>query len=228
MTIRVINSEGAVNFIQARRETGVILSALNLFMLGFLREHPEFPDSAVFWCDGLVGALYTKLKRGSIKRLRGVEMLKAVLTANKGRSGCVLGSCSDSAKKVLAQYGIVVREHYSLDSLNIDNFDCSSMSLSSDFVLVTLPSPKQELLSLKLAGVPANSKKHFYCIGGALNMLSHPELDCPRYLQVLGLEFVFRLRTDTARRISRLFQSFFRAVRNIRVLATYKVVVINQ
>jgi UDP-N-acetyl-D-mannosaminuronic acid transferase (WecB/TagA/CpsF family) len=228
MTIQIIDSEGAVNFIQARRETGVVLSALNLFMLGFLRKHPEFPNNAVFWCDGLMGALYMRLKGGSTKRLRGVEMLKAALAANKGRSACILGSCSDSAKKSLAQHGVVVAQHYSLDSLNLDNFDFSSMSLSSDFVLVTLPSPKQELLSLKLADVPTNSNKHFYCIGGALNMLSHPELDCPKYLQVLGLEFVFRLRTDTARRINRLFQSFFGAVRNVRGLASYKVVVINR
>jgi hypothetical protein len=228
MTIQVIDSESAVNFIQARGETGVILSALNLFMLGFLRQHPEFPNSAVFWCDGLMGELYMKLKGCSTKRLRGVEMLKAALVGNKGRSACILGSCSDSARKALAQRGIELTQHYTLDSLNLDTFDCSSMSLSSDLVLVTLPSPKQELLSLRLADVPTNSNKHFYCIGGALNMLSHPELDCPRYLQVLGLEFVFRLRTDTARRINRLFQSFFGALRNLRRLARYKVVVINR
>lgn len=228
MIIQVIDSEVAVNFIQARRESGVVLSALNLFMLGFLRQHPKFPNDAVFWCDGLMGALYIKLKGGSTKRLRGVEMLKTALKANKGRSACILGSCSDSAKKALAQHGIELTQHYSLDSFDLDSFDCNSVSLSSDFVLVTLPSPKQELLSLKLAAVPAKSNKHFYCIGGALNMLSHPELDCPRYLQILGLEFVFRLKTDTVRRINRLFHSFFGAVRNIPDLVKYKVVVIHR
>jgi hypothetical protein len=228
LTIQIIDSESAVNFIQARRENGVILSALNLFMLSFLRQHPEFPSNAVFWCDGLMGTLYMRLKGCSTKRLRGVEMLKAALLGNGGRSACILGSCSDSAKKALAQRGIELTQHYSLDSFDLDSFDYSSVSLSSDFVLVTLPSPKQELLSLKLAALPNNSNQNFYCVGGALNMLSHPDLDCPRCLQVLGLEFVFRLKTDTVRRINRLFQSFFGAARNIPDLVKYKVVVIDR
>ncbi len=228
MKIQVINSENATNFIQARRETGVILSALNLFMLGFLRQHPEFPNSAIFWCDGLMGELFMKAKGYSTKKLRGIEMLKAALAANSGRSACIIGSCSDSAKKVLVQHGVEIAQHYSLDSLNLDNFDCSLLSLNSDFVLVTLPSPKQELLSLKLAAIPANSDMHFFCIGGALNMLAHPELDCPRYFRVLGLEFVFRLRTDTVRRMNRLVQSFFSVARNILELAKCELFVINR
>ena len=228
MTIRVIDSESAVNFIQARYETGVILSALNLFMLSFLRQQPEFPKSAVFWCDGLMGALFIKLKGCFTKRLRGVDMLKAALVANKGRSACILGSCSDSARKLLVQRGVELIQHYSLDSFELNSFDYCSVSLTSDFVIVTLPSPKQELLSLKLAALPANSKKHFYCIGGALNMLSHPDLDCPRFLQILGLEFVFRLKTDTVRRINRLCQSFFGAALNISNLAKYNVYVIDR
>lgn len=226
MKIQVLDSEAAVNFIQARHESGLVISALNLFMLSFLRHHPEFPKDAVFWCDGLMGKLYMKLKGCFTRRIRGVEMLKAVLVANKGRSACVLGSCSDLAWKALEQRGVEVAQHYSLDSLNLDTFDFNSISLSSDFVLVTLPSPKQELLSLKLAKQHANSNKHFYCIGGALNMLSNPGLDCPQFLHLLGLEFIFRLRTDTLRRINRLIQSFLGALRNISRLEKYTVVVI--
>ena len=228
MKIQVLDSKAAVNFIQARRESGLVLSALNLFMLGFLRNHPEFPKDAVFWCDGLMGKLYIKLKGCLTKRIRGVEMLKAVLVANKGRSACVLGSCSDSTRKALTHRGVEVAQHYSLDSLNLDTFDFSSISPSSDFVLIALPSPKQELLSMKLAKQPANVNKHFYCIGGALDMLFDPELDCPRFLQLLGLEFIFRLKKDTFRRINRLIQSFFRALLNISRLSNYTVIVISK
>lgn len=228
MKIQVINSKNVTNFIQTHRKTGVILSALNLFMLGFLRQHPEFPNSAIFWCDGLMGALFMKAKGYSTKRLRGIEMLKVALEANSGRSVCIIGSCSDFGKKVLVQHGVEITQHYNLDSLNLDNFDCSSLSLSSDFVLVTLPSPKQELLSLKLASIPANSDMHFFCIGGALNMLAHPELDCPRYFRVLGLEFLFRLRTDTVRRTNRLVKSSFSAAINILELAKCELFVINR
>lgn len=228
MNINVINSQYAVSCIKARRETGVIYTALNLFMLGFLRQYPEFPKNTIYWCDGLMGKLFMKLKGCSIKRMRGVEMLRSALIANTGRTVCILGSCSDAAMNVLAQYGAEVTQHYRLDSLDIDTFNRSSVSLNSDFVLVTLPSPKQELLSLLLAAAPDNSKKNFFCIGGALNMLSHPELDCPPYLQVLGLEFVFRLRSDTVRRIHRLFNSVVEVLKNLPELAKYKVVVSNR
>jgi len=228
MIIRVIDSGSAASFVHARRETGVILSALNLFMLGFLRQYPEFPTRAVFWCDGLMGAVYMALKCSPTNRLRGVDMLTAALKANSGGSACILGSCGESAEKALARFGVEIAQHHSLDFFSLDNFDCGSLDLSSDFVLVTLPSPKQELLALRLAAIPKNMNKHFICIGGALNMLSRPELDCPRFLQILGLEFAFRLKTDTVRRINRLFGSFYSVIRNFVGLYKYKIVVINE
>lgn len=228
MTFKIIDSDYIVNFLHSRSKTGVIISALNLFMLGFLRQHPSFPNSAIFWCDGLMGSVFMRLKGCSTKRLRGVEMLKATLIANKGRAACILGSCNDAANKVLMHNNVEVTQHYSLDSLNLDSFDFSSIFLGSDLVLVTLPSPKQELLSLKLAAIPANHHKHFICIGGALNMLSNPELDCPRYLQISGLEFLFRLRTDPFRRINRLFKSLVLSLLNFSSLKKYKLVIIKK
>lgn len=226
MTIKIISSDNAEQILVNRRGHGMILSALNLFMLGFLKQHRDFPQHAVFWCDGLMGELYILLKGGATKRMRGVEMLKVTLAANKGRSVSILGSCSEEAKAELSARQIHISDHNSLELFNLDIFDCNKITLSSDVVIITLPSPKQELLAIRLASIQANAEVHFYCIGGALNMLANPKLDCPYVLQKLGLEFLFRLRTDTLRRISRLISSLFLALSNARGLLKQNIIVI--
>ncbi len=228
MSIEVIDSEKVTNFIEVRQGSGMIVAAFNLFMIGFLRHHPEFKKNAVFWCDGVMGLVFLKLKNHTIKRLRGVEMLKSVLLANKKRSVCVLGTCTEADKNLLAQYDVKVIQQYELISLNLMTMDISSLTISSDFVLVTLPSPKQELLSLQLSLISHNSNKHFICIGGALNMLSNPKLDCPRYLQIIGFEFLFRLKTDTHRRVKRLLKSLFDAAANLPRLIKCKIFIITK
>ena len=46
------------------------------------------------------------------------------------------------------------------------------------------------------------------CVGGAISMASGDEKPIPEFLDNLGLEFLWRLRTDTYRRVIRLVQSF--------------------
>jgi UDP-N-acetyl-D-mannosaminuronic acid transferase (WecB/TagA/CpsF family) len=46
-----------------------------------------------------------------------------------------------------------------------------------------------------------------FCIGGAINMASGLEKSVPDFLEKLNLEFIWRLRTDTSRRLRRLIVS---------------------
>ncbi len=218
MTIKVIDSVSASQILAGRSGSGMILSALNLFMLGFLKDHSRFPKHTLFWCDGLMGSMYLRAKGVKIEQLRGVEMLKAILEAHKGKNVNVLGSCSENAFTRLKYMNLVVSRHFSLDAFDLESFEAASLVLNSEVVIITLPSPKQELLAMKLAALPSNAAVHFYCIGGALNMLANPEFDCPRVLQKLGFEFLFRLRTDTRRRLRRLLSSASMAFRNISYL----------
>ena len=57
-----------------------------------------------------------------------------------------------------------------------------------------------------------NPKLKILCLGGALNIVSGHEHPVPKFLEDLGLEFFWRLRTDPLRRTKRLFISFFRAI----------------
>jgi hypothetical protein len=223
MTIRVIDSSTSINILQQRQRSGLILSALNLFMLGFFKEQTDFPQSSLFWCDGLLGARFVRAKGIDVKQLRGVDMLRAILAAHKGQDVSVLGSCNAHASACLARSGVSLKDHFSLEGFQPESFVPHDLHLTTQVAIIALPSPKQELLALKLAALPQNAAVNFYCIGGALNMLASPELDCPAGYQKIGLEFVFRLRTDTKRRLRRLFESAAKACSNWKYLCKQSV-----
>ena len=65
-----------------------------------------------------------------------------------------------------------------------------------------MPTPKQELLALKLANNNKNYK--IICIGGSLNIISGKEKVTPNLMYKYNLEFLWRLRFDSYRRIRRL------------------------
>ena len=71
--------------------------------------------------------------------------------------------------------------------------------------ILTLPTPKQEQVAQYIVSKNINYK--ILCIGGALNMLTGKEKSCPKFLENYGLETIWRLRTDTFRRTSRLFKT---------------------
>ena len=75
---------------------------------------------------------------------------------------------------------------------------------------MTIPTPKQEILAKEIFN--QNSNLNILCLGGALNIASGYEKPVPYFLENLGLEFFWRLRTDPIRRTLRLFKSFFKAI----------------
>ena len=53
-----------------------------------------------------------------------------------------------------------------------------------------------------------SKKLKIICIGGGLSIASGCIKKCPKFLYNLNLEFLWRLRTDTYRRLIRLVLSF--------------------
>ena len=69
---------------------------------------------------------------------------------------------------------------------------------------MTLPTPKQELIANYIADT--NKKFKIICIGGSIAIAAGDEKVVPNFLY--SLEFLWRLRYETKRRVSRLFTSF--------------------
>ena len=70
-----------------------------------------------------------------------------------------------------------------------------------------MPTPKQE----QLAELIVKNNKYFkiLCLGGAVAMASGEEKPVPIILDKFNLEFLWRLRNDTRRRISRLIYTLY-------------------
>ena len=93
----------------------------------------------------------------------------------------------------------------------------------NELIILTLPTPKQEIIAEYIAKHHSNFK--IICAGAAVAMLSGDEKIVPKFLEVLGLEFLWRLRSDTRRRIKRLFQTliyfnrgyFNKKIENIKI-----------
>ena len=83
---------------------------------------------------------------------------------------------------------------------------CKKKFTVNDLIILTLPTPKQE----QFAELISKNNNHYrvLCVGGAISMVSGDEKPIPDFLDNLGLEFIWRLRTDTYRRVIRLIQSF--------------------
>ena len=74
------------------------------------------------------------------------------------------------------------------------------------FIILTLPTPKQEILANLIS--KDNPDINILCIGGSINMLSGHERKAPSFLYRSNLEWLWRLKFDTKRRIFRLIESF--------------------
>jgi exopolysaccharide biosynthesis WecB/TagA/CpsF family protein len=78
---------------------------------------------------------------------------------------------------------------------------------NNDLIMITIPTPKQELLANYISYTKKNYK--IICIGGGLAMASGSEKAVPYILYKINLEFLWRLiSADFLRRIFRLFYSF--------------------
>ncbi len=75
----------------------------------------------------------------------------------------------------------------------------------NEICFITLPTPKQEQLAEHLATNNKNFK--IICIGGSINIASGFERKVPSLLY--DLEFLWRLRYETKRRLKRLLSTFF-------------------
>ena len=73
--------------------------------------------------------------------------------------------------------------------------DLIKITLESEIeVIITLPSPIQEETAFFLHKKYPNL--NFFCIGGALKMLSYPELNAPKIVRKLNIEWLYRFKTD--------------------------------
>jgi glycosyltransferase involved in cell wall biosynthesis len=182
-----------------------IYSALNLAFLGAFTKNNSLKFPYLYnWPDGIS----IKLLNINLRKIPGREVLKNLRIPYFIKHIDIIGNLSLHSKNKLE---LIFQRKIKNIKLPYGNLEIIKKSLSrykikkNSLVFLTLPTPKQELLAIELA-----KKNKFYkiiCIGGSINMFTGEELIVPNSIKYL--EFIWRLRYETYRRLQRLLSTFF-------------------
>jgi glycosyltransferase involved in cell wall biosynthesis len=200
--INMINNPKKIPF-----EKNFCISGLNLAFLGFYYSGKvKLYKNLFHWPDGIFKRrFYDK----SIPKISGKDFLMNISLPAGIERIYVIGNLSNNSRQFLEKkfYKKVINikiPYASIDNI-LQNFNIKFDD--KDIVFITLPTPKQEQLAEFIS--KNNSTYRVICFGGAVAIASGDEISVPLLVEKIGLEFLWRLRTDTLRRLKRLFLTSF-------------------
>tara|TARA_Y100000768_G_C23830592_1_gene611167 strand:- start:1 stop:678 length:678 start_codon:yes stop_codon:yes gene_type:complete len=187
------------------KKKNFILSALNLaFLAYFFDNRIKYNKNFVLWPDGIFSKIYIKSSK-----IPGFELIDKIQVPFSIKQILVLGNLEKIEFEYLKKKFKKKILHKKLGYGDINkivkkqNFLLNSKTLC----LITLPTPKQEQLSIYLSNI--NNFYKVICIGGGLSIASKRIPKCPKLIAMIGLEWFWRLKTDKLRRLNRLFYTLF-------------------
>lgn len=189
-----------------------ILSALNLAFLGSLVKNKiQLHKDLINWPDGIFSKIYNK----KIKKIPGRQILKDLQIDNSIKKIIVLGNLSINGKKYLKNKFNLPVVQINLPYGPIEKI-LNKIQIKinkNELIFLTLPTPKQE----QIANYLRLKNKYFkiICIGGSIGIASGDEKEVPRSL--FYLEFLWRLRFETLRRIKRLIITFYQFLTDLLI-----------
>ena len=176
---------------------------MNLAFLGsFYNEEIKLSTNLVNWPDGL----FAKTLEKDIKKIPGRELINKLEIPKTISSIKVFGNLSTLSylflKKRFKKKIINIKLPYgNISELTKINYKIKK----NELIFITLPTPKQEQFAHHL--IRKNKYYKIICIGGSIAISSGEEKSVPKELYYL--EFLWRLRYDTIRRLVRLISTFF-------------------
>lgn len=184
------------------------LSGLNLAFLGYINSGIiKLHSHLINWPDGI---FKTRFYGFNVPKVSGLNLLKNLEIPDTIENVYVLGVLTARSKEFLSKKILNSKLiHIDLPHDKVENIYkfCPKNFTNKDLIICTLPTPKQEQLSELI--IKNNKFFKIICLGGAIAMASGEEKRVPEILDRLNLEFLWRLRTDTKRRIFRLFYSLY-------------------
>lgn len=143
------------------------------------------------------------LYRIKLERISGANLAEEILhlAANTDKRVFLLGGTSKANQDALEHLGFMFRvSSFKFQGLGGNFTEKEAIkkitAYNPDILLVALGAPKQEFFIKKFLQLPI-SKKQFpnimLGIGGTVDFLANPRLRAPKFLQSLGLEWLWRL-----------------------------------
>lgn len=199
-----------------------ILSAFNVALVGsIMQKKISLQKNLFFWPDGISINFFQK--KFTLKKVPGRDLIKNLILPNYINDIVIVGNLSKTSKIYISQKFINKKiTHINLPYSHPYNlYNLLPKFKYNQLILLTISTPKQELLAEYI--YEHNEFCKIICIGGSLEILSGEEKPVPKFLYEKNLEFLWRLRYDTLRRIRRLFITTLYSIKFI--LLGYKVII---
>ena len=183
-----------------------VLSAFNLaFCSALQKNYLTLKDDFYVWPDGYYFNKISKLKE---TKLPGRKLLLSLELPEFIKEIVVLGNLTPKGQTFLENHFKKKIIHIKLPFGQLDDFKQHIPILKKEqLCILTLPTPKQEILAEYIMSYQENYK--ILCLGAAINMASGEEKPLPEYLDKIFIaETIWRLQFETLRRITRLSSSF--------------------
>jgi glycosyltransferase len=180
--------------------TNFIFSGFNLTFYGLVSDKVKL-NRFYLWPDGIISKIF------KLKKKAGVDIYNNLKLNKNIKRIIIIGNTSSVIKK-----GVIKKFNLPIKIINFGKISESNLKLKiikkimkTDIIFITLPSPYQEIIANNISEY--NKYFKIFCFGGALNMFYEKKHFVPTYIRNLNIEFLYRLKTDTFRRIVRLFNS---------------------
>jgi glycosyltransferase involved in cell wall biosynthesis len=180
-----------------------ILSALNLAFLGnYVKGKIIINDNLICWPDGY----FAKIVDSSLYKVPGRDLINSLNIPKNIKEILVLGNLSVKSKNYLKKKFKREITNINLAYGSVEKIKKNKKIIvkKNQLIFITLPTPKQEIFAQYLAKKNQNYK--IICIGGSIAITTGEETPVPAIINYL--EFLWRLRYETLRRITRLFDTF--------------------
>ena len=184
-----------------------VLSAFNLAFIGsWVSKDIKIYKELYCWPDGLFKNTLLK----NVPKLPGRDLIKYIKLPQKIKKIRIIGNSSEKVEKLLfSRFKIknIINNQLPYGKIEDIKRSCNFNLSKNEITLITLPTPKQEIIAEYLKN--KNKNFHIICIGGGLKMASGEEKPPPKALENYGLETIWRLRSEPIRRTIRLLNSFY-------------------
>jgi len=182
-----------------------ILSAFNLACYAYIfSDRIKINKNFYFWQDGSFTKFFTK----KYKKIPGRKLITNLKIPKNIKSIFVIGNLTAKERFFLENKYTVPIKHKQLPYREAEKILIHIPKVHShDLVLITLPTPKQEIIANEIR--QKNKLYKIICIGGGLAIASSEEAPCPKFLEEIYLEFLWRLQYQTIRRSIRLIHTLY-------------------
>lgn len=208
---KFLNNVSKINFLNLNKKEniyGKIISALNLAFITFNYKFKLRTHNYIFWPDGIFTTYITNIKKIPGREFFRRFLIKINKKNIKFKKIYILGNLPSISKLWLEDNLNHNFNHINLPYGNIKKINKELKKiyfLRNSLIILTLPTPKQELIANLI--FEKSKKSTILCIGGSINILSGYEKKAPSILYNLNLEWFWRLKFDSKRRFFRLFES---------------------